>query len=240
MENASRVRLAVAATVAVLASLTVASGAVLASAPAQGATNKAVVTQAAPRAAVPAVPHLVVYGDSLSAGVNQERPGPAWPLLVAGALGDGEPRAYAMPGFRAGDIDAATQASGVRTGDATVLVIEAGTNDLVMSTPLARFRADYAALVARTLDTAIGTPRLLCLGVWHRDIDANNLGATGGDYDAIIQATCAANGGTYLPLASLYSTPGDISPRDSFHPSTAGQAAIVALVAPYARAPRRR
>lgn len=136
------------------------------------------------------------------------------------------------------DVTTATKAhqdlstvSGVTTvpDNLDLAVIELGTNDVGIPTPLDDFRDQYDLLVAKVRASS-PTGAIICAGTWT---------SNGAAYDDAIRASCEAAGGRYVALAPLFSAAGNRGPAgeatflgdsDDFHPNDAGHRAIADLL----------
>lgn len=86
--------------------------------------------------------HLVVIGDSISAGIDPKVP--AWPLIFEQTTGFSV-RNLSMPGAQVSDVLTMAQRL---TPDDRVVLIEIGGNDLLMGVPSAKFEHDLRALLS--------------------------------------------------------------------------------------------
>lgn len=168
---------------------------------------------------------VLITGDSLAAGFFASTEAQGFSSLVTGALGRVTPttvsRAHETLSTVAGVTDV--------PADLDLAVIELGTNDVGIPTPLADFEAQYAELVGR-IRTASPDAAIVCTGTWTVD---------GAEYDGIIAGVCTANAGRYVFLADLFATPDFhgpsgrdtfVGPGDDFHPNDAGHRAIADAV----------
>jgi acyl-CoA thioesterase-1 len=127
-----------------------------------------------------------------------------------------------------------------------VAIVEVGTNDWLgygrrgasAPTPAMAFAQRYVELLSRVVPVT-SAARLVCLGVWGAGDGSNRLALAPADYDEIIEAACAARGGRYVSLSSLYrdatcrgpagvATPFGVS--DDVHPNDRGHREIAAVV----------
>lgn len=168
---------------------------------------------------------VLITGDSLAAGFFASSEAQGFSALVTGALGRVTPttvsRAHETLSTVAGVTDV--------PADLGLAVIELGTNDVGIPTPLADFEAQYAELVGR-IRTSSPRAAIVCTGTWTVD---------GAEYDGIIAGVCTANAGRYVSLADLFATPEFHGPAgrdtfvgagDDFHPNDAGHRAIADAV----------
>jgi len=113
--------------------------------------------------------------------------------------------------------------------DLDLAIIELGTNDAGGKTPTDTFRQEYQKYLKRIRSTSPSVD-FVCLGVWYRPETqiAQNL-------NTVIQQTCEALGGTFVPLSDLYSNAKNRGPAglqtwhvksDAFHPNATGHLAI--------------
>lgn len=123
-------------------------------------------------------------------------------------------------------------------GDAQYVIVELGTNDVVISgETLDQFQSSYDYILSRSHHDAPGA-RLVCLGTW-RD-PTQGASQSGYAHNQIIQTECARFGGSYVLLGPLYLNANYHGPAghitwcgisDWFHPNDAGHAAIASGVA---------
>jgi lysophospholipase L1-like esterase len=110
-----------------------------------------------------------------------------------------------------------------------VAIIELGTNDVGIETPIHSFDAQYAAL---TRDIRAKSPdaRIVCIGTWT---------GWGDPYDQAIEDECLAVGGDYVDMAPLFVDPANRGPvgrptfvgaGDDFHPNDTGHRAVADAV----------
>jgi lysophospholipase L1-like esterase len=104
-------------------------------------------------------------------------------------------------------------------------VVELGTNDVGIPTPLDAFREQYTGLLTK-ITTASPKAAILCAGTWTDN---------GSRYDRVIESACVKAGGRFVPLAALFDTsdfhgPANVATRngesDVFHPNDSGHQAI--------------
>src|ERR1700754_72038 len=176
---------------------------------------------------------LEVVGDSLAAGRFAGTQEEAFPQLVAAALG-ARLELLAVPGVTTGQLAAQPVPPG-----GNVVVVEAGTNDLLAQTPRRRFADDYRARIANVRAGSPGA-RLVCLTVWVPDDVASRPAAKipPSFYDATIRRACS--GGSVADISSLVDAPPPtrgpagrptfLGPGDDFHPNSAGHAAIARAI----------
>lgn len=108
-------------------------------------------------------------------------------------------------------------------------LIELGTNDIRLKTPVKEFRVQYQNYMKKIKASSPGV-KLVCLGVWH-DPKAEITRSL----DLVIKDVCAQSGGSYVQLTDLYSKAGTKGPAgattwngtsDALHPNTYGHQAI--------------
>ncbi len=168
---------------------------------------------------------VLITGDSLAAGFFATTEAQGFSALVADALGPVElttvSRTHQTLTTVAGITDVPP--------DLDLVVIELGTNDVGIPTPLADFETDYADLVTRVRASSPDAA-LVCAGTWTGD---------GAPYDEVVARVCAGGGGRYISLAELYADPAlrgpegrdtFVGPGDHFHPNDAGHRAIADAV----------
>ena len=166
---------------------------------------------------MPPSTRLVVVGDSLAAGRIADSPDEAFPQLVAKAT-NAEPQVLGIPGATTAQLAAQPV-----PGPGDVVVVEAGTNDVINRTTRAQFAADYRALLAKVTAASPGA-KLVCLSVWIPQ-DAGLPAAS--SYDATIRREC--QDGTVVNVSSLADDPA-LRAGDGFHPNSAGHAAIAKAI----------
>jgi len=168
---------------------------------------------------------VLITGDSLAAGFFATTEEQGFSALVADALGPVEMTTVSRAHQTLTTVAGITEVP----ADLDLAVIELGTNDVGIPTPLADFDAQYRDLVARVRSTSPDAV-LVCLGTWTAD---------GAAYDEIIARLCADSGGRYVPLAGLFATADFHGPDgratfvgagDDFHPNDAGHRAIADAV----------
>ncbi len=168
---------------------------------------------------------MLVAGDSLSAGFFATTKDQGFIRLVADGIGSVDVTGAAQAQQTLSTVAAVTDVP----SDVGVAVVELGTNDVGVPTPLPDFEQQYAALLERIRSTS---PRagLVCLGTWTAD---------GASYDEVIARTCGARGGVYVALADAFANPDLHGPAgretfagagDEFHPNDAGHRAIADAV----------
>lgn len=168
---------------------------------------------------------MLVAGDSLAAGFFATTKDRGFIRLVADGIGSVDVTGAAQAQQTLSTVAAVTDVP----ADVGVAVVELGTNDVGVPTPLADFEQQYASLLDRIRSTS---PRagLLCLGTWTAD---------GAAYDEVIARTCAARGGIYVSLAGSFTNAEFHGPTgretfagagDEFHPNDAGHRAIADAV----------
>ncbi|WZH35156.1 MAG: SGNH/GDSL hydrolase family protein [Microbacterium enclense] len=167
----------------------------------------------------------LITGDSLAAGFFATSEDRGFSALLANALGPVELTAVSRAHQTLTTVAGVTDVP----PDLDLAVIELGTNDVGIPTPLADFDAQYADLVAR-IRASSPDAALICTGTWTAD---------GAAYDEVIARVCAASGGRYVSLAGLFATPELRGPDgrdtfvgagDDFHPNDAGHRAIADAV----------
>ncbi len=168
---------------------------------------------------------VLITGDSLAAGFFASTEAQGFSSLVAGALGRVTPTTVSRAHETLSTVAGVTEVP----ADLDLAVVELGTNDVGIPTPLADFEAQYAELVGR-IRTSSPDAAIVCAGTWTAD---------GAAYDAIIAGVCTANAGRYVSLADLFAMPDMHGPAgrdtfagagDDFHPNDAGHRAIADAV----------
>lgn len=168
---------------------------------------------------------VLVTGDSLAAGFFASTEAQGFSPLVTGALGRVTPTTVSRAHQTLSTVAGVTEVP----PDLDLAVIELGTNDVGIPTPLADFEAQYGDLLAR-IRASSPDAALVCLGTWTHD---------GAAYDEVIARSCAANAGRYVSLAGLFAVAELHGPAgrdtfvgtgDEFHPNDAGHRAIADAV----------
>ncbi|MDF2920531.1 SGNH/GDSL hydrolase family protein [Microbacterium sp. NPDC086615] len=168
---------------------------------------------------------VLVTGDSLAAAFFASTEAQGFSSLVTGALGRVTPTTVSRAHQTLSTVAGVTEVP----PDLDLAVIELGTNDVGIPTPLADFEAQYGDLLGR-IRTSSPDAALVCLGTWTAD---------GAAYDETIARVCAANAGRYVSLAGLFALPElhgpdgrdtFAGPGDDFHPNDAGHRAIADAV----------
>ncbi|MDF2666737.1 MAG: lysophospholipase [Microbacterium sp.] len=168
---------------------------------------------------------VLLTGDSLAAGFFASTEAQGFSSLVIGAVGRVTPTTVSRAHETLSTVAGVTEVP----ADLDLAVIELGTNDVGIPTPLADFEAQYADLVGR-IRTTSPDAAIVCVGTWTVD---------GAAYDQIIAGICTANAGRYVSLADLFATPEFhgpdgrdtfAGPGDDFHPNDAGHRAIADAV----------
>lgn len=168
---------------------------------------------------------MLVAGDSLTAGFFATTKDQGFIRLAAADIGGVDITGAAQAQQTLSTVAAVTDVP----ADVGVAVVELGTNDVGVPTPLADFEQQYANLLDRIRSTS---PRagLVCLGTWTAD---------GAAYDEAIARTCAARAGVYVSLAEKFANADFHGPAgrdtfagagDEFHPNDAGHRAIADAV----------
>lgn len=168
---------------------------------------------------------MLVAGDSLTAGFFATTKDEGFIHLVAAEIGRVDITGAAQAQQTLSTVAAVTDVP----ADVGVAVVELGTNDVGVPTPLADFEQQYAGLLDRIRSTS---PRagLVCLGTWTAD---------GRAYDEVVSRTCAARAGVYVSLAEPFANADFHGPAgrdtfagagDEFHPNDAGHRAIADAV----------
>jgi acyl-CoA thioesterase-1 len=207
------------------------------------------------------VPHrrprvdIVFVGDSLTVGHGASSADAGFAArVVRSTLTPGERARAAIVGFPGSCVDDLLSVRLPRPR--SLAIVELGTNDWLgysrrgasAPTPAAAFRQRYFELLSRVVPVT-STARLVCLGVWGAGDGRNGLALARADYDEIIEAACAARGGCYVSLSSLYQDPSCRGPAgvatpfgvsDDVHPNDRGHQRIAAIVSKTLdRAPKR-
>lgn len=106
-------------------------------------------------------------------------------------------------------------------------VVELGTNDVGIPTPVTEFTEQYKGLLVKIKERSPKVA-ILCAGTWVQ---------SGALYDQVIEEACKSAGGRYVSLAGLYQNSGLHGPEgistwkgtsDWFHPNNSGHRAISA------------
>ena len=170
-----------------------------------------------------AAQRLVVVGDSLAAGRFADAQAQAFPQQVAAATRSSL-ELVGVPGATTADL--AAQAV---PGQGDVVVVEAGTNDVLSQTPLRRFADDYRALLAKVTAASPGA-KLVCLTTWISKDDPPPAKIAPSSYDAAIRRACGA--GVVADIAPIFDAqpatrgpagrPTFLGPGDEFHPNSTG------------------
>jgi lysophospholipase L1-like esterase len=109
--------------------------------------------------------------------------------------------------------------------DLDLAVVELGTNDIAVPTPIKDFEDQYAALLGKIHSTS-PKAAIVCVSTWS---------ASGRAYDDVISKACGAVTGRYVSVAALNSNAANHGPAgvetesgasDTFHPNDAGHQAI--------------
>ncbi|WP_307486005.1 SGNH/GDSL hydrolase family protein [Microbacterium trichothecenolyticum] len=167
------------------------------------------------------VVRMLVAGDSLAAGFFASEKALGFTTLVADAVGPVEMTTAAYAHQTLTTVAAITDVP----DDLGLAVIELGTNDVGLPTPLVDFEQNYAGLLDR-VRVSSPTAALVCVGTWTSD---------GGAYDEVIARACGERGGIYVGLADAFADPANHGPAgretfagegDDFHPNDAGHRAI--------------
>lgn len=164
---------------------------------------------------------MLVAGDSLAAGFFASEKARGFTSLVADAVGPVEMTTAAQAHQTLTTVAAVTDVPAALD----LAVIELGTNDVGIPTPLVDFEQQYVGLLDR-IRASSPTAALVCLGTWTSD---------GGAYDEVIARTCRERGGIPVGLADAFADPANHGPAgretingegDEFHPNDAGHRAI--------------
>lgn len=164
---------------------------------------------------------MLVAGDSLAAGFFASEKDRGFTSLVADAVGRVEMTTAAQAHQTLTTVAAITDVP----DDLDLAVVELGTNDVGLPTPLPDFEQQYTGLLER-IRASSPSAALVCLGTWTSD---------GAAFDEVIARTCAARGGVYVGLADAFSTASYHGPAgrdtfagagDEFHPNDVGHRAI--------------
>lgn len=177
-----------------------------------------------PEAAEPPEPlRLLVAGDSLAEGYYATTVDQGFASLLAEDL-DADPTVVGVAGARAFRIAAAVEDVTAGEEPYDVVVLEAGANDVGVSSQ-ADWRAGYERLLAAVTATSPNAT-VVCLGPWESPRRTRA-------FDTVVRRLCRDH--VYLPLSDLYAEPGSRGPAgtstelgtsDDFHPNGAGHAAI--------------
>lgn len=229
-----------AATPAVLAACGTARAAQIATATTAPTVTPTVTPTPLPVVARPAFQRVLLVGDSLTFGEGASRPNVGYAFSTVMALrarGKGAGAYYLLHGISgittSGMLSFMDALDSGETAD--LVILELGTNDIVGSTPLSDFRAQYARLLARL---RANSPTALIVGLtcWHDPQHVTRSGSRVGEYNAIIANTLAQSNDSSAPsrcvnLAPLYRTPWyHHDGGDTFHPNDDGHAAIAQAI----------
>jgi len=195
--------------------------------PPASAAPTATPSQAAPAFAIPkGRPVRVLFtGDSLSSGFFASTKAKAFPSLVGERLGNVEVTQAALAHQTLTTVSRVTD---VPAG-LDLAVVELGTNDVGVPTPMPTFRAQYGDLLAKIQAKSPGAT-IVCLGTWS---------PTGQAYDESIANACTKVKGRYVSLADADASIANHGPAgvqtqagisDEFHPNDSGHRAIADLV----------
>ncbi len=180
---------------------------------------------------------VLFVGDSLTCGYYATTPQQSFCALTGARFAlHGYPTTQTLANFGGHIAGAAGQMAQISAADASVAVIELGTNDASgyptwQPTPVAEFEADYRS-VLEAVRRANPEARLVLLGVWKENADRDV-------YDGIIADLATEYGGCFVNLESLSDDPSLSGPAgtttyngtsDAFHPNDAGHAAIADAV----------
>jgi acyl-CoA thioesterase-1 len=171
---------------------------------------------------------IVFAGDSLTYGLFASSEAAGYRPQVIAALEAGGPVDWSRGGQTGNKIQTVSDSI---TFPATtdIAILELGTND-VFKTPATDIPAQYDALMAKVKASAPAA-RIICLGVWS-NVDGRR------NWDAPIQASCEAGGGTFLPLGNAYDAAESRGPAgveafggvsDDFHPNDKGYGMIASI-----------
>lgn len=171
---------------------------------------------------IPGEPLRVLFaGDSLTDGYFASEQAKSFKQIVLDQLGPVELTTAALAKQTLSTVSKVTDVP----ADLDLAVVELGTNDVGIPTPIAEFTTQYDALLAKIKAKSPNTA-LLCAGTWE---------GTGTQYDIAIAKSCTKAGGRYISLAGLYQNSSFHGPAkaqtwkgesDWFHPNDAGHAAI--------------
>lgn len=174
----------------------------------------------------------MIVGDSLAAAFFATTEEEGFAHLVQDAIGPVEvsttARAHQTLATVAGVTDVPSEVE--------VAVIELGTNDVGMQTPLERFREQYEGLT-RAIRTESPEARMVCIGTWT---------GWGDSYDHVIEDACTAVDGAYIDAQPLFNDAANRGPAgratfvgtgDDFHPNNAGHRAVADAVLAVLRPP---
>lgn len=167
----------------------------------------------------------MIVGDSLAAAFFATTEEDGFAHLVEEAIGPVEvsttARAHQTLATVAGVTDVPSKVE--------VAVIELGTNDVGMQTPLTAFQTQYEGLT-RAIRAESPRARLVCIGTWT---------GWGDMYDRIIEDACVAVDGSYVDAQPLFTEAANrgpvgratfVGPGDDFHPNNAGHRAVADAV----------
>ncbi|MHA7194103.1 SGNH/GDSL hydrolase family protein [Paenarthrobacter nitroguajacolicus] len=186
-------------------------------------------TAATPTAAAPAkfvVPtgratRVLFTGDSLTGGFFATSKAKAFPALVQEAVGEVEVTQAAMAHQTLTTVSRVTDVP----ADLDLAVVELGTNDVSVPTPIKDFETQYTELLGKIQKTS-PKAAIVCVSTW----------AAGGQaYDDVISKACQSVAGRYVSVADANKNPANHGPAgvetevgvsDTFHPNDAGHRAI--------------
>ncbi len=182
----------------------------------------------APRRARAAVPKILVFGDSLTAGLGLP-PEAAFPARLEARLKEDKVAAQVVNAGVSGD----TTAGGLARLDWTLadkpalVILELGANDALRGIDPATVRANLAAMIARITESGA---KLLLAGMqappnWGKDYKR--------DFDSIYPDLAQADNLTLYPffLEGVAMDP-KLNQPDGLHPNERGVAVIVDRLAP--------
>ncbi|GGG29163.1 hypothetical protein GCM10007304_48770 [Rhodococcoides trifolii] len=162
-------------------------------------------------------------GDSLTGGFYAPRVADGFSPLVAAALGPVENLSASRSGASLTTVAGITEVP----ADLDLAVIELGTNDVGLKTPLAEFESQYADLTQR-IRTVSPNAAIVCAGAWGSPTDVDG-------YDAIIDRQCRDQGGSFVRLSAMFVDDTNRGPAgvtteagvsDLFHPNGLGHRRI--------------
>ncbi|MDO9454957.1 SGNH/GDSL hydrolase family protein [Nocardioides sp.] len=174
---------------------------------------------------------VLIAGDSIAGGYYASDTDQAFPALVVDELDqdyDVSRVLVAVGGARAFRVAAQVETDTIGREPADVVVVEAGTNDIGVST-----LADLTSGYTRLLDAVEATSpdaEILCLGPWDAPAVARQ-------FETVVRRLCADH--QYLRLSDLYTEEGlrgppgvdtELGTSDRVHPNDRGHAEIARRV----------
>lgn len=203
----------------------------------QARPAQAKVPSPTPPVAAPPTLNALFVGASITAGMTQSSLQDTFPALTVQKLENQGVDVQWQLRARSGATVEEALSWPYPTGQ-QVIVVHLVTNDFTDQTPLATYSVELQQLLTRLRQ---GSPKaaLVCLGAWAKP-GAQNADHTSVDaYDSADQSACLAQRGTFVPLDTIFATPGmrgpngvatPWGPSDGFHPNDQGAATIADAV----------